>query len=96
MSRYSVEVLPVARRQIKKLPPAVYRLVQPVIRSLADNPRPRGYKPLHGKLKDFYRIDVGNYRIVYEVHDSVLIVVIVKWATAETYTVSFARRLVEL
>lgn len=78
MSRYFVELLPAARRQVKKLSPDAYRQVRPVIRSLADNPRPYGYKPLHGKLKDLYRIDVGNYRIVYEIHDKVLIVVVVK------------------
>jgi mRNA-degrading endonuclease RelE of RelBE toxin-antitoxin system len=51
MSRYAVEVLPAARRQVKKLSSDAYRLVRPVIRSLAENPRPNGYKPLHGKLK---------------------------------------------
>lgn len=78
MSRYVVELLPAARRQVKKLPAHAYRQVQPVIRSLAENPRPHGYKPLHGKLKGFYRIDAGNYRIIYEIHDNVLIVVVVK------------------
>lgn len=78
MSRYFVELLPAARRQVKKLSPAAYRQVRPAIRALAENPRPHGYKALHGKLKDFYRIDVGNYRIVYEIHDRILIVVVVK------------------
>lgn len=52
MSRYKVELVPAARRQVKKLAPQAYRQVQPVIRSLADNPRPHGYKKLHGKLKE--------------------------------------------
>ncbi|MBA2335535.1 MAG: type II toxin-antitoxin system mRNA interferase toxin, RelE/StbE family [Blastocatellia bacterium] len=80
MSRYAVEVLPAARRQVKKLSSDAYRLVRPVIRSLAENPRPNGYKPLHGKLKGLYRIDAGNYRVVYQIKDDVLIVVVVKVA----------------
>jgi len=80
MSRYAVEVLPAARRQVKKLSSDGYRLVRPVIRSLAENPRPNGYKPLHGKLKGLYRIDAGNYRVVYQIKDDLLIVVVVKVA----------------
>ena len=53
MSRYVLEVLPAARRQVKKLSPQAYRQVQPVIRSLAENPRPHGYKPLQGNSKVF-------------------------------------------
>ncbi len=78
MSRYVVDLVPAARRQIKKLSPDAYRQVRPVIRSLAENPRPHGYKQLHGKLKNLCRVDAGNYRIIYEIHDKVLIVVVVK------------------
>lgn len=67
-----------ARRQVKKLSPNPYRQVQPIIRSLAENPRPIGYKTLQGKSKGLYRIDSGNYRIIYELHDSILVVLIVK------------------
>lgn len=49
-----------------------------VIDGLAENPRSHGYKKLHGKLKAFYRMDTGNYRVVYEIHDNVLTVIIVK------------------
>lgn len=78
MSRYAVELTPTARRQVKKLSPDAYRQVRPVIRSLAENPRPHGYKPLHGKLKGFYRIDAGNYRVIYDIRDNVLVVLVVK------------------
>lgn len=78
MNRYTVEFIPSALRQFKKLPPAIQTQVQGVIDGLAENPRPHGYKKLHGKLKAFHRIDSGNYRVVYEIHDNVLIVVVVK------------------
>ena len=48
------------------------------IRNLGNNPRPPGCKKL--KNRDAYRIRVGEYRIIYEIHDDVLIVLIVRVA----------------
>ena len=47
--------------------------------SLGDNPRPFGYKKLvdEGGL---YRIKVGDYRIIYEVQDNVLLVSVLRVA----------------
>ncbi len=78
MSRYTIEFIPSALRQLKKFSPSVRTQVQRAIDGLAEDPRPRGYKKLHGKLKDFYRIDSGNYRIIYKIKDDVLIVIVVK------------------
>ncbi len=44
---------------------------------LAVNPRPKGVKKLSG-LDDLYRIRVGDYRIVYQIHDDRLIVLVVR------------------
>ena len=43
---------------------------------LAEHPRPPGSKKLTSH--DLYRIRVGGYRIGYEIHDSELIVTVVK------------------
>ena len=75
MSRYTVELLTAAKRQPKKLPPKAQTQVLSVLEQLADNPHPHGYKPLHGKLKDLLRIDTGNYRVLYEVRDKILVIV---------------------
>lgn len=40
---------------------------------LAEDPRPPGYLKLHGR-REQYRIRVGEYRVVYEIHDDVLLV----------------------
>lgn len=78
MSRYSIDLSPAAKREFKKLPSKAQEQVSAVIDKLAENPRPHGYKPLHGKLKGFFRIDTGDYRIIYEVHDNILLVFIIK------------------
>jgi mRNA interferase RelE/StbE len=47
------------------------------IQSLADEPRPTGAEKLAGR-GDKYRIRQGDYRILYEIEDNVLIVAVVK------------------
>jgi mRNA interferase RelE/StbE len=46
-----------------------------VIDSLAQNPRPCGYKKLTGR--NGYRIRVGTYRIIYDIFETNLIIEIV-------------------
>jgi len=77
MAIYSVKYTPAASRQIGRLNKELQARLKPKIAKLAENPRPPGYK----KLKSFdnhYRIRVGDYRVIYEIHDDVLLVLIVK------------------
>ena len=46
------------------------------IRSLADDPRPAGCEKLSGLER--YRVRQGAYRIIYEIEDARLIVLVVK------------------
>lgn len=46
------------------------------IRKLAINPRPHGSKKLKGP-SERYRVRQGNYRILYEIRDNVLMVTVV-------------------
>jgi mRNA interferase RelE/StbE len=43
---------------------------------LSQQPRPHGARKLQGEL-DLYRIRVGDYRIIYSLHDRRLIVLVV-------------------
>jgi mRNA interferase RelE/StbE len=74
---YRVSFAPAALRQFRKLPVAVQRRLSPHIDALADNPRPPGVVKLSG-ISDIYRVPVGDYRVVYEIQDVVLIVLILK------------------
>ena len=73
---YQIKVLRKASRQLKTLPKDVQSQIRSEIRTLSENPRPHGVKKLSG-AGDFYRIRVGNYRIIYEIQDKVLLVLIV-------------------
>jgi mRNA interferase RelE/StbE len=73
---YRIEVTPAAVRQLRKLDPTARRRVQAAIELLADQPRPSGAKKLAGGDGE-WRVRTGDYRIVYEVHDDVLLVLVV-------------------
>lgn len=72
---YTVIITPAVRRKLKRLSRSDKKRVLDKIDSLADDPRPYGYKDLVG-YKDFYRIRVGNLRIIYQIVDATLIVTV--------------------
>jgi mRNA interferase RelE/StbE len=74
---HRLELTPRALRDLKKLPAQARERLQPTIEALASDPRPAGVVKLEGE-QDVYRVRVGDYRILYEVHDSVLLVIVVK------------------
>ncbi|MBM3956978.1 MAG: type II toxin-antitoxin system RelE/ParE family toxin [Gemmatimonadetes bacterium] len=74
---YGITFLPQADRQFRALSRATQARIKPRIDSLADNPRPRQAKPLHGSLKGRWRPRVGDYRVIYEIRDDVLIVLVI-------------------
>jgi mRNA interferase RelE/StbE len=47
------------------------------MRPLADNPRPPGVEKLAG-TEDLYRVRVGDYRIICQIQDEVLLVLAAK------------------
>jgi mRNA interferase RelE/StbE len=47
------------------------------IDSLAENPRPQGIKKLSSE-EDKYRLRVGDYRIIYQIREKSLLVLIVR------------------
>ena len=65
--KYTVEITSSAQRQFKKLPEAIQENFIPKILSLEETPRPVGIKKL--QAFDYYRIRIGDYRIVYSIND---------------------------
>jgi len=73
---YRIEFRPSARREFNRLASNIQVRLQPHIDALAENPRPPGCKKMKGK-DDLWRIGVGDYRIVYQIHNRVLLVLVV-------------------
>jgi mRNA interferase RelE/StbE len=73
--KYTILIERYAQKQIMKLDKKIIPVIKTSIASLADNPKPHGYKKLKGE--DAYRIRVGDYRIIYEIDDGKIIVTVV-------------------
>ncbi|MBK8250744.1 MAG: type II toxin-antitoxin system RelE/ParE family toxin [Gemmatimonadetes bacterium] len=73
MAKYSVRFVRSARKELEALPDAAVQRIFPRIEALADDPRPAGCKKLRGG-HDLWRLRVGNFRVVYQVDDGVLVV----------------------
>lgn len=67
------------KREMRQLDAGIARRIDAAILALADEPRPSGCLKLSGKLH-LWRIRAGDYRVVYEVRDKELIVVVVSVA----------------
>jgi len=73
-------------RRIRQGDPRGYERVKVALVALADHPRPEGAIKLTGFDPPAWRLRVGDYRIVYEIHDDELIVIVVNVAPrAEVY-----------
>jgi len=74
---YAVEFSPSARREFRKLAREIQRSLRPRLDALANEPRPTGAKKLKGS-DDLWRIRVSDYRIIYEIRDRILVVLVIR------------------
>jgi len=77
VGKYRVTIKPSAKKELLAVRTKKdrQRIVQR-IQSLSGNPRPPGCQKLSGY--DRYRLRQGQYRIVYEIRDDELVVVVIK------------------
>jgi mRNA interferase RelE/StbE len=74
---YRIEISPSAARQVRKLSRRALARITDKVDALADDPRPEGAKKLIGTNEYLYRIRTGDYWIIHQVRDEVLIVLVV-------------------
>lgn len=72
---YAIQILPVAARAIRRLPPEAKRRVQAAIELLADDPRPPASKKLTARPE--WRVRIGVYRVLCRIEGGVLTVIVV-------------------
>ena len=67
---YKILIEKQVQKRLEKIPEPDYTRIKNAINALAKDPRPNNCKKLKGRTG--YRIRQGNYRIVYEINDSIL------------------------
>lgn len=73
---WRVELSPTAKREMAAPPIKFQFQISEKIESLRENPRPPGCKRL--KTSPYHRVRSGDYRIVYQIKDKVLLVSVVR------------------
>jgi mRNA interferase RelE/StbE len=64
---YGLEIMPAAVRELRALPQGLRARVDARIRPLVDHPRPPGVRRLWDS--PFWRLRVGDYRVIYTIDD---------------------------
>lgn len=75
--RYTVRILKKAKKELKSLHPEIHDRILEALIELRRNPRPHGVKKLKG-ADDLWRIRVGDYRVIYQISDRELVVLIIR------------------
>ena len=78
MASYSVVIKRSAAKELEDVPRKDRQKLVGKIQGLASNPRPEGCEKLAGQ--DRYRIRHGDYRVLYEIDDIVVVVTVVRVA----------------
>lgn len=73
--RYQVLLPKSVRKQLDRLPDELANRILARLAALETNPRPPDVKKLKGR--DAWRIRVGDYRVIYEIHDRQLVVLVI-------------------
>jgi len=81
--RHRVVISPAAQRQLRRLPPGDAARLRGPILSLGLDPKPPGATKLVGT--DFWRMRIGDRRIVYSLEGAVVVVLKVARRSESTY-----------
>lgn len=74
--KYKVELKPAVIKQLKKINKKDQDTILDKIYLLSDNPYPQYSKALKGR--DDRSMRAGNYRVIYDVYDNKLVVLVLK------------------
>jgi mRNA interferase RelE/StbE len=75
---YAIAILEKAKRELAAVSEKDRKRIASQIDALAEDPRPAGVQQLKGELKNHFRIRIGDYRVIYQIKDKLLIVVVVR------------------
>jgi len=72
---YQVILPKSVQKELNRLPDDTAGRILDALSELKEQPRPPGCKKLRGESA--WRIRIGDYRVIYEIHDKVLQIIIV-------------------
>lgn len=78
MAKYKLQFRKSVTKDLRSIPAKDVKRILKKFRSLSEDPRGQGCLKLSGQ--NLYRVRLGSYRIVYEIDDDILVVLIVKTA----------------
>lgn len=78
MAKYNLVFKKSVAKDLRKIPNKDIKRILSCIESLCNDPRAEGCLKLSGQ--ELYRIRQGTYRILYEIQDSELVIMVVKVA----------------
>lgn len=83
---YKIIIVESATKELKRIPVKMQNRIFEKIQALADEPKPHGYKKLtnfdmpSSDQYDYYRIRVGDYRVIYTIENEQITIFIMKIA----------------
>lgn len=77
MTKYVIEYSRSVKKDLRKIDKSNLKAIVEKIYSLVEEPRNNGSIKLSG-TRNLYRVRSGDYRIIYEIKDDVLVVLLVK------------------
>ena len=75
--KYSVEFRPAVLKSLKRFPRKDLLRIKKKIDALAQNPPDPNSTKMRGN-NPFHKVRLGDYRIIYEIHDELLLILVVK------------------
>ena len=75
---YQVKIKKDAQKVLDKLPPKVQRNIREKIQELMNDPRKLVWVEKMAGFDSRYRFPAGSFRVIFEIEDGVLLVIIVK------------------
>ena len=76
MTKFRLSIKASVAKDLRQIPKRDVQSILKRIEGLADDPRPSGSEKLSGQER--FRVRQGTYRIVYEIKDQELVVMVVK------------------
>jgi mRNA interferase RelE/StbE len=73
--RFQIILPKSVQKELNRLPDDIVDRILALLAGLETTPRPPGVKKLKGR--DAWRVRVGDYRVIYEIHDRALQIMVI-------------------